>query len=484
MVRRLPAWMLLVAALDSAPAAAQTKEAFVEALVDFVTALEGETGQEGPVAAAALDRMARALAAWDEAILRYEDRLAREAPGAPPAAAAAMHATMAVIYLDRGRIDAALRALDAAVRLGARDAGVHRLRGLAYEAIGRRKDAAEAYAAADRIAPAAPPFVTISLVDDGAATAPVFPLVLYAEGFSHLGAREYERAVEAWRAALRSDPLVARPAASDAEGSEARRLRGRALAAGGQHDAAIAELRAAIRLDPHNERARLALADVLVEAGRAADAEAALLDTIEALPRSGGARWRLGRLYRTLQRDDEALSQFEAAAGEPPFIGAAHLWAAIGYLHHARFDLEAAARAYERRVALTPNDAAARRDLAELYLAQDRHADALREFTFALALAPRDPRALTGAGHASVALGRDEDAIGAFRRALGHDPSLAEALYALSRALLRTGRHDEARQALERYEQLQREALEQARRAREEEVRRAEEALGAAGAGR
>jgi Flp pilus assembly protein TadD len=63
-----------------------------------------------------------------------------------------------------------------------------------------------------------------------------------------------------------------------------------------QYNNAVDQFTTAIRLRPGDERSRLALADVLVAAGNLADAEPALKETIQAVPRSGQAHYNLGRL--------------------------------------------------------------------------------------------------------------------------------------------------------------------------------------------
>ena len=98
------------------PLHAQVKDAFIQGVADFVNAANGLSGDEGPALTAAIDAMARGLALWDAAIARVETGLASEIGGAPPPVAARMRATLGAVYLERGRLDAALEQFDAAVR--------------------------------------------------------------------------------------------------------------------------------------------------------------------------------------------------------------------------------------------------------------------------------------------------------------------------------------------------------------------------------
>ena len=72
--------------------------------------------------------------------------------------------------------------------------------------------------------------------------------------------------------------------------------------------------------------------------------------------------------------------------------------AAIGRLQHNKLDLAAAARTYERRVALTPLARDARLDLGGVYRSQDRLDDALAEFLIAALIDPKSARAFAAIG--------------------------------------------------------------------------------------
>src|SRR5688572_7962485 len=196
-----------------AQAAAQ-KAAFLDAFVTFHSRLIGTFGDEGPQIAAAVDEMAAGLAEWD-----------RQAGVAEASASAP--GDRAVINLDRGRFDLALKALDAAIQAEPGRAAFHRLRGLVLEALGRedealaslaaawdldRSDPMTAYLLADRraahggtedVAPQAAalaatyartggpppgrapaPFTQLALVADRAADTPIFSPALYDDGFA------------------------------------------------------------------------------------------------------------------------------------------------------------------------------------------------------------------------------------------------------------------------------------------------------------
>jgi len=288
----------------AAPAAAQ-KDSFRDALISFHSKLAGDDGNEGPVITASLQRMEAALAAWDAQSRTYADTL---------------------------------RELDAAILTGSRRADQHVLRGLVLEAIGRQEEARTAFARASAIDPEDPVaaylvasrrqaessegtgpqaaqllkvldrrltsmprdqrvelFPEIALVPDRAAVTPVFSPALYADGFRLVMDGRYAEAISSFRRAVSRDPLVTGAA------SEPHRIQAGAHADAGDDAKSIEELEAAVRLSPGDERSNVALGRVLTHAGRTAQAERVLLDTLRKLPQSADAHSALADLYEKVE---------------------------------------------------------------------------------------------------------------------------------------------------------------------------------------
>jgi len=340
--------------------------------------------------------------------------------------------------------------------------------------------------------PAPIAFPVAGLLDDTSVTAPVFAPAAYATAFALIQEGKYDEALTAVKAAVAADPLVTdeglqleeakqasasmrqadwRAAARSVEAALKRspespqllRLHARVLAALRVYEASASQLRQAIRLDPRDERSRIALADVQVAAGQPAAAIETLRSAIRDLPDSGEAHWQLGRIAQA-QGDADAVRSFERAAEKPVVAGLARLHAIVGQAWHAQFNLESAVAAYRRRVLLAPNDRDAHFDLAEAYRALDRLDEARAEYLAAALLDPAGARAFGMLGQVEAAAGRDEEAVTMLRRAIALDAGLLDARYALSRALLRLGRSEEAEQELRAYEQAQAEAQEAQRR--------------------
>jgi tetratricopeptide (TPR) repeat protein len=345
----------------------------------------------------------------------------------------------------------------------------------------------------------------LDLLDEASVDEPFFPPSAYARGLALLREAKYGEALASLRAAADADPLTSDAALSSAEaraasdalrGQDARRavdlflsVPGREASSEIQRLLGIAywtleeyargaeHLRAAVRLNPRNERARLALADVLVAAKDPGAARDVLLQTIAAFPASGSAHWRLGRLSQDQGDQVPALQAYEAASRLTPFAGASIVYAAIGRLQHNKLDLDAAVAAYERRAGLTPLARDAHLDLGTVYRAQDRLDDALAEFLLAALLDPKSARAFAALGQLHADMGNDADALKMLQRAITLDESLLDARYAASRALLRLGRTEDARAELLTFERLQREAMAAERRRFEDNARAIEDAL-------
>jgi tetratricopeptide (TPR) repeat protein len=455
---------------------AQVRDAFVQGVADFVNAANGLKGDEGPALNAAVDAMAAGLAQWDGAVAKVEAGLASAIGAAPPSVAARMRATLGAVYMERGRLEAALEQFDRALLLDPQVRDVQLLRGLVYQRTNRLADAQTAFRAAGQQEPGnvATAYLflhaggtraeadgkngamkTLSEAVDGAATVerPQFMVLSFLD------------------AASTSGPVFVPAAYDDAAASLVQARYTDAIAS--LKKAATSESLAAAR----DERARLADADARMESRDPAGARAALEDVIRAFPKSGMAHWKLGRLHEALGDETAALRSFQTAAALPSLGGAAQIYARIGRIHHNQLDLDRAAAAYRRRIDLTPNDAIAHVDLGDVYRAQDRLDEALAEYLTASLLDPTNIKALATAAQIHAAAGRDEPAVRLLRRAVALDGSHLEARYALSRALMRLGQTEEARRELQVFEELQRKALQDERRRFQENQIKIEETL-------
>jgi tetratricopeptide (TPR) repeat protein len=322
---------------------------------------------------------------------------------------------------------------------------------------------------------------------------PVFPLARYADGFAVFRRGQYEDAIAGWREAATRDPLIADPARSGPrmlEGlaafrqgtlpaaiaaieetaaalpssSEAHRVLGTVLGVAGQRARSAAQLEAALRLRPDDERSWIALARRRAEAGSPEDVVRTLAAAVEAVPASGELRWRLAGSLARLERNGDALEQYAQAARLGAISGQGQVHQAEAVLATMHLDVPRTADALERRVRLNLNDAEAHRNLASVYAQQDRQVEAFAELAIAAWLDPADPLTFVALGHSHLAERRDADAVEAFQTAVRLAPDLRDARYALAQALTRVGRRDEGLQQLSEFDRLRREAAERAKR--------------------
>ena len=225
----------------------EIKNQFVATVRQLTEALAGTFGDEGRRIPASIDAMDRVRAQWDDAIRAYEAMLATAVETAE------VHVALGTVYLDRQRIDDALRELAAAGRLDPRRADVHSLAAMAYALGSRSVEAAQAsrqaaaldngnpiafYALAQMLirggrreeavaalrsfvellqsrlaapgkrAPSSTPFERVSLLRQVSGVAPIFPLDAYRHGIRLLTAGSYDQAAAEVRRAAADDPLI------------------------------------------------------------------------------------------------------------------------------------------------------------------------------------------------------------------------------------------------------------------------------------
>jgi len=334
------------------------------------------------------------------------------------------------------------------------------------------------------------PFIASAFVPDELTKTPMFVPWWYSAAYASLKHADYMKAVEAMRTAASQDPLLSTPvspavvsgaealragqlaraielftaAAGDVPGSEARRMLGVAYWLSAEHERSTEQLEQAVRLSPMDERSRLTLAGVLEEAGDSGRAERLLVETVEKIPSSARAHFRLGRFYEAANRTEDAVREYEAAIGIGVFTGEAPLLLDIGALRRRDFDARRAEAAFAKAVALRPNDAVAHRERGRALLELDHPEAAFVELAAALVVDPRDYESYVTLGQIHLDAGRYPQAIRLLTRAIAIEPDGPEAYYALATALVRSRRGGEAAPHFETFARLQAVALEKRRR--------------------
>jgi tetratricopeptide (TPR) repeat protein len=361
----------------------------------------------------------------------------------------------------------------------------------------------------------ASPFRTTQAIDDDAGGAMGFVPPAYARGFSLLQRGRYDDGLSALRDAVGADPLVAGAAsrsepmaqgstalrqgaigtaierlqaavAGAASSSEAHRLLGTAYGIGGDIANSVRHLRDAVRLNPRDERAWIALTRTLEDTGERSDAAAALRNAIAALPDSAALRWRLRSANRE-RIDDSDLALLAGADSLVLFAGKGALLEQLAGMAQGHLDYDQAVKLQELRVTLTPNNAAAHAALGRAHVEQGQEDTGYAELVTALLLDPLDAKTLTALGQLHLAAGRAPQALAALTRALALDARNSQALNAQGNALIRVGRVEEGQQRLAESVRRQAEDVEDQRTRRtaamltvQAEVQMAQGAFGAA----
>jgi tetratricopeptide (TPR) repeat protein len=331
------------------------------------------------------------------------------------------------------------------------------------------------------------PFVRISIIPEIPGSEPYFPPGRYADAFALMGQGRYEAAAAAINAASRTDPLLSPPPAATVDlqqagaalrdgdvsaaltaidrvrqsaptWGEVHRLRGVALVAGERPDDAVAAFREALRLSPSDERAHVALADLLLREGRYEEADETLLRAIAALPSSPRLHYVRSRVFQRRGLYPEALAELDRAMTlrpSLPLLGMNSLYDTIATMRRGRQEFADATVAFSRRVALVPNEVAAHRDLGDLYFRQGLDDLAWNEFAIAEALAPRDVATQASLAQLHLRAGRHQEAADSARRIIQLAPDHVQAHFVLGTALMRLDQRDEGARVLDIFARLE-----------------------------
>jgi tetratricopeptide (TPR) repeat protein len=440
-------------ALNAAPAlagqSADPKAEFVRALGRFSLDLDGAFGDEGSAIRIDLESLEQGLAHWDATIHTFETAMAADLRTADAGLAGRLHAALGGVYLERNRMDDALREFTAATTLDPARADFFTLQGLAYAhpLVNKQTLATEAFRKAAALDPrdpvrayvlarhlvklgeleeakslsrtvdtgrnlhpttsgssSAPLFVRPDLVQERSGIEPFFPPASYAEGFDLLRQSEYTRAITQLKETAARDPLTQPAVKSDAMARAAAAFRE------GLVPAAVTQLEAAIKQAPEwSEPRRI-----------------------------------LGLVYMADEQHDKGLAELEAAVKLSPHDERARLALADSLVEATRYP--AAEQALRQTLEEFPRSGRARYALGRLYQRQGQYPEALREFETSVTFNPM--LGLNGIfqsmGAMYAARQEFDAAIDAYSKRADVHPNDAESHQDLGDTYARVGRHDEA----------------------------------------
>ena len=478
--------MLAVLVLPS-PAAAQ-RDPFFSAVVTFYRSLAGLYGDEGPQLTTQLAAMSTALDRWDSEIRDADGELRSRLKSADDAQTKLqIHTLRASLYLERGRLNEAVREFDTDIEIDPRRAAFHRLKGLVLQGMSRPAEAAEVFRTAWLLDPADPlnayrlialrsaqltpqeieqalgtladleralirrerpgasaPFPNLGGIIDDAAGGMAFVPAAYATGFSFILQGELDRGVAELRAAIANDPLVTDPAL---------RLepmaRGIAALREGVVASAIEHLETAVAGARDSSEAHRVLATAYSITGDIARSVQHLRDAVRLNPRDERSRLALAQTLAVVGRNAEAEDVLRTAVAELPNASALR-WRLSTRSQAGQDDDDLALIDMADRLVLLVGKGELYRALAGLAQLHLDDAKAIGLLERAVRMTPNNPAAHKALGRAYVENGRETDGYAELVIALLLDPNDVETLTALGRWHLTADQPARSVEALER----------------------------------
>jgi tetratricopeptide (TPR) repeat protein len=158
-----------------------------------------------------------------------------------------------------------------------------------------------------------------------------------------------------------------------------------------QFSAAEVEYKQALTLDPHSTDAAIGLTNIYMKSGRLGDAEPLLRRLAADRSDDAGIHLQLGRVLEAQGKKDEAIAEFQAALKLAPSDAAAQRELADLFADAGKNDLAEAS--YRKLVAAQPNDPDLHRGLGKALLLQKKFPEAQQEFLTAVRLKRDSPDA-------------------------------------------------------------------------------------------
>jgi predicted O-linked N-acetylglucosamine transferase (SPINDLY family) len=355
---------------------------------------------------------AEALGLHQSGRLAEAEPLYRRILGIEPRHFDALH-LLGVIHHQRGEHIAAIRQIDAALRINPAAATAHNNRGVALAELERHGEAVESY---DRAIGLAPDYVDARFNRGNA--------------LKELG--QFDAALASYDGVLALAP----------DHAVAFAKRGNVLSALGRFDEAVESYARATALQPGYSEAFNNRGVALVKLGRFAEAMESYQLAIAIRPDDAEALSNRGLALAELARYEDALASYDKAialdpSGAEPFNNRGLALAELG-----RF--EDALASYDRAIALRPDYHEAFNSRGVALAELRRFGEALESYDRAIAHKPDSPEAFSNRGNALGELARNEEALASYQRAIALEPDSVEALYNLGNTLHRLKRLDEA----------------------------------------
>ena len=218
--------------------------------------------------------------------------------------------------------------------------------------------------------------------------------------------------------------------------------------------------REAFQLDSKNAKAQGGLSEALALSGNEDlvkgnndSAKSKFEEALKYNPRNSPAYFGLAEVYSDMDKESEAIANYEKALASDKDL--TEIYVPLGILYFQRGDIAKAEDLLTKALALQPNDVQTQYFLGLVRYSQNKNQEALTAFNKAKALDPTNAEAFYQAGEALERLDKHKEALAEYKQATTLKPNYFEALVGLGSAYFETGNYAEAVNAYKQAERLQ-----------------------------
>ena len=217
----------------------------------------------------------------------------------------------------------------------------------------------------------------------------------------------------------------------------------------GELDNAVKSFRESTQLDPKNKSAKSGLSEALALKGNDLlvndKAETAKFFFEEALkndPSNSAALFGLGEVYAALDKDADAITNYEKALALNKGLTEIHV--PLGILYYQKGEIAKADTLLTQALATSPNSAETQYFLGLVRYSQNRNDEALAAFRKSAQLDPDYAEAFFYTGETLFRQGKQSDAIAEYKKAMALKPNYVEAMVGLGGVYYETDKFTEA----------------------------------------
>jgi type IV pilus assembly protein PilF len=170
----------------------------------------------------------------------------------------------------------------------------------------------------------------------------------------------------------------------------------------GEPEAAIAEYRRSLAIDPDQPETHLGLAEAYRRKGLLIDTERELREALRLDPNHQEARLALGVTYLQMQRWDDAGAEFQRLVDDPTFIRPSRALVNLGWAHYKSGKLDQAKADFERALQSDRSNYVAHLDLGIVLYDRDDLVEAIQHFEECVKIVEERPAPVFGSAEAEA----------------------------------------------------------------------------------